>query len=97
MDQGTTKELHQNKSVQSDAYAVVGIGQASLRSHGKPAEDQHNSDQGNSQDLEIDMESESKSGISVVEASDEDGRGHYEEKDEGSNNTVANDEAAILW
>jgi hypothetical protein len=88
--------LNKNKSVQSDADAVVGIGQASLRSHSKPAEDQHNSDQGNRQDLEIDMESESKSGVPVVEASDEDSRGDDEEEDEGSNNAVANDETVVL-
>lgn len=42
------------------------------------------------------MEPESKSRVSVVEASDEDGRRDYEEEDEGSNNPVADDEAVVL-
>lgn len=42
------------------------------------------------------MESESKSWVSVVEASNKDGRRDDKEEDEGSNNSVANDETVVL-
>ena len=74
----------------------MGVGQASFRAYGKPAEDQHNSDQCDGQYLEIDVESESKSWVPVVEASNKNGRGNDKEEDEGSNDSMANDETVVL-
>jgi len=51
MDQGTTEELNKHKSVQSDADAVMGVGQASFRADSKPAKNQHNGDECDCQDL----------------------------------------------
>ena len=42
------------------------------------------------------MKSESKSWVSVVEASNKDGRRDDKEEDEGSNDSVANDETMVL-
>jgi len=73
MDQGASKELNKHQCIQSNANAMVRIGQASLRAHGKPTEDQNNSDQSDGQDLKVDVESEGKARVAVVETRDEDG------------------------
>jgi hypothetical protein len=96
MNQRTTNELNKNQSVQSDAYAVMGVGQASFRAHSKPSKNENNGDQGDGQNLEIDVESESKSWVSVVKASNKDGRGDDKEEDYGSNDSMANDETVVL-
>jgi hypothetical protein len=73
VDQGASEELDQYKSIQGDTDAMMRVGQATFRAYCKPAENKDDSDQGHSQDVEVDVKTQCEAWVAIVETSAKDG------------------------
>lgn len=78
MDDRATKGLHENKSIQGYANAMVRVGQRPLEAHGLEGADNGSSREEYRRDLQPDVELECGARVWVVETGHEYGSRDYE-------------------
>jgi len=89
LDKATADSLHQYHGVDGDANTVVRIGQAAVWTNGKPTCYEYDSDQEDGENIQVGVVSNIRTRRPPVKASSHDCKGHEEEEDHDSNNSMS--------
>jgi len=95
-DHATTNSLNQYQDIYRHTDAVMGIGEVARRPDGDKSEDEDYGGETNGEDLEIGMVSDGRSGVTTIEANEERRYGQDEEKSNGGEHSMPENEAVIL-
>lgn len=96
LDKPSANGLQQDHHIDGNANSMVGIGEISRRSDCNKTENKNNRGKSHSEDLEIGVVSDCGSWTLSVESDIKEGQRHQEEKGDGCQNSVSEDEAVVL-